>query len=81
MRPSAPVANCRRLASRRLKPALVTTTKDHSLYAGGPAFDAKAMDELSYVPRRLLQRLSPYDFAFSVNPLSMHRDARDPLNP
>ena len=63
------------------KPAIATSSEKHSQYAGGPNFDKKAMDEISFVPRRIGKRLSPFDFEFYANPESLHRDARDPLDP
>lgn len=63
------------------KPALATTSEGHSRYAGGSDLDKKAMDEISFVPRRVIKRLTPYDFEFVANPLSTHRDNRDPLDP
>jgi len=63
------------------RPAIATTSTGHSLYAGGALFDAKAMEELGYVPRRVIARLTPYEFAFLPDPRSTHRDNRDPLDP
>jgi hypothetical protein len=63
------------------RPAIATTSTGHSLYAGGEPFDVKAMEELGYVPRRVIKRLTPYEFAFLPDPRSTHRDNRDPLDP
>ncbi|RSU19040.1 YdcF family protein [Sphingomonas koreensis] len=63
------------------RPAIATTSERHSAYAGGAEFDRKAMAEIGLVPRRVVKRLSPYDFSFLPEPASTHRDARDPLDP
>lgn len=63
------------------RPAIATTSTGHSLYAGGEPFDVKAMEELRYVPRRVIKRLTPYEFAFLPDPRSTHHDNRDPLDP
>jgi len=63
------------------RPAIATTSTGHSLYAGGALLDAKAMEELGYVPRLVTQRLTPFEFAFLPDPRSTHRDNRDPLDP
>lgn len=63
------------------RPALATTSEGHSRYAGGAEFDQKAMDEISFIPREVIRRLNPYDIVFLPNPLSTHRDNRDPLDP
>lgn len=63
------------------RPAIATTSEGHSLYAGGTEFDRKAIAEIGLVPRRVVKRLSPYDFSFLPEPVSTHRDARDPLDP
>lgn len=63
------------------RPALATTSEGHSLYAAGKEFDRKAKDEIGLIPRRLLKRMSPYDFTFLPDPISTHLDARDPLDP
>lgn len=63
------------------RPAIATTSTGHSLYAGGKPFDVKAMEELGYVPRRVIERLTPYEFVFQPDPLSTHHDNRDPLDP
>jgi hypothetical protein len=63
------------------RPAIATTSTGHSLYAGGEPFDVKAMEELGYVPRRVIKRLTPTEFAFLPDPRSTHHDNRDPLDP
>lgn len=63
------------------RPALATTSTGHSLYASGEPFDVRAMEELGYVPRRVIKRLTPYEFAFLPDPRSTHHDNRDPLDP
>lgn len=63
------------------QPAMATTSEGHSLYAGGERLDQKAMDEISFVPRKVLRRLSPYEVAFLPDPRSTHRDNIDPLDP
>lgn len=63
------------------KLAIATTSEGHSQYAGGERLDQKAMDEISFVPRRVLRRLSPYEVEFLPEPRSTHRDNIDPLDP
>jgi hypothetical protein len=63
------------------RPALATTSEGHSVYAGGTEFERKAIAEIGLIPRRVVKRLSPYDFSFLPEPASTHRDARDPLDP
>jgi len=63
------------------RPAIATTSTGHSLYASGEAFDARGIEELGYVPRQVVQRMPPYEFAFLPDPRSTHRDNRDPLDP
>lgn len=63
------------------KPAIATTSEGHSQYAGGERLDQKAMEEISFVPRRVLRRLSPYEVEFLPDPRSTHRDNIDPLDP
>ncbi|MFX5743160.1 hypothetical protein ABTE37_19670, partial [Acinetobacter baumannii] len=50
------------------RPAIATTSERHSAYAGGAEFDRKAMAEIGLVPRRVVKRLSPYDFSFLPEP-------------
>ncbi|WOE75197.1 YdcF family protein [Alterisphingorhabdus coralli] len=63
------------------KLALVSTSTGHSRYAQSEEFRRRCIEELGYVPREFVERISPYDYSFRINPLSTHRDARDPLDP
>lgn len=67
------------------KPAIATTSEGHSRYAGNYAgserFDVKAMEEIGFVPRQVLRRLTPYEIEFIPDPRSTHRDNIDPLDP
>lgn len=63
------------------KDALVTTSSGHSLYAGGPLIQEKAMTELGYSPMKIIRRLGPFDLVFRAETISTHRDPGDPLDP
>jgi hypothetical protein len=63
------------------KPAIATTSEGHSQYAGGEGLDQKAMEEIGFVPRRVVRRLTRYEIEFLADPRSTHRDSIDPLDP
>ena len=46
------------------KKALVSTDPSQSQYIETPAFAKRCMDELGYVPYKLLGRISPLDLEF-----------------
>ncbi len=46
-----------------------------------PAFDARCLRELRFLPYRSLRRLSPTQIEATPNDLSLQDDAMDPLDP
>jgi DUF218 domain len=63
------------------KKVLVTTDRDQSQYIEAPLFAKRCMEELDYVPYRLLGRMSPFDLEFVPVLDSLQSDPRDPLDP
>ncbi len=61
--------------------ALVTTDPAQSESIESPQFNKRCMDELGYVPFRLLARKSPFDVEFLPTRESLHADPLDPLDP
>jgi len=63
------------------RPILVTTTAYQSRYIEAPPFQARCLRELGYPCFSDLERLSMFDTSLRLPPVSLHRDARDPLDP
>jgi hypothetical protein len=63
------------------RPVLVTTTDFQSRYIEAKAFQDRCVRELGYPCYAGLKRLSPFDTSLTLPRLSLHRDARDPLDP
>ncbi|MNS11619.1 hypothetical protein D3C72_431630 [compost metagenome] len=63
------------------RPALATTSVNHSRYAAGVDFDQNASAQIGLIPRAVVGRLNAYDIEFLPNPKSTHLDTRDPLDP
>jgi hypothetical protein len=61
--------------------ALVTTDLAQSQTIETPAFAKRCVDELGYVPFRLVGRTSPFDLEFLPTRDSLHAGPRDPLDP
>ena len=61
--------------------ALVTTDPSQSASIENPNFARRCIDELGYVPHRLLGRTSPFDLEFVPLPDSLQSDPKDPLDP
>jgi hypothetical protein len=61
--------------------ALVTTDPDQSQYIEGSVFEKRCLDELGYLPYKLLGRTSPFDLEFVPQIFSLHADPLDPLDP
>ena len=61
--------------------ALVSTDPDQSRNIEDPLFAKRCMDELGYVPFRLLGRISPLDLEFLPVKESLQADPQDPLDP
>jgi hypothetical protein len=60
---------------------LVTTDPGQSRYIEDPPFAKRCMEELGYVPFRLLSRTSPFDLEFLPERGSLHTDPQDLLDP
>ncbi|MBZ5625060.1 MAG: YdcF family protein [Acidobacteriia bacterium] len=63
------------------KKALVTTDLSQSQSIESAAFEKRCLDELGYVPYKLLGRTSPFDLEFLPTLDSLHADPQDPLDP
>jgi hypothetical protein len=63
------------------KKALVTSDLSQSAYIENANFAKRCMDELGYVPYKLLGRISPFDLEFTPLLDSLHADAQEPLDP
>ncbi len=63
------------------RPILVTTTAYQSGYIEGQVFHDRCLRELGYPCFSDLKRLSLFDTALRLPIESLHRDARDPLDP
>jgi hypothetical protein len=61
--------------------ALVTTDPSQSQYISDPTFEKRCIEELGYLPHRLLTRLSTFDIEFLPKIESLHADPLDPLDP
>lgn len=63
------------------KKALVTTDPGQSQYIENPAFEKRCLDELGYLPYKLIGRTSPFDLEFLPLLESLNADPQDPLDP
>ncbi len=63
------------------KKALVTSDPGQSQYIENPAFEKRCLDELGFVPHKLIARTSPFDLEFLAMLDSLHIDPMDPLDP
>jgi hypothetical protein len=63
------------------RPILVTTTDYQSRYIEGQVFHDRCLRELGYLCFSDLKRLSLFDTELRLPPVSLHRDAGDPLDP
>jgi hypothetical protein len=63
------------------RPILVTTTDYQSRYIEAPVFQQRCLRELGYACYSDLKRVSMFDTRLNLPLLSLHRDARDPLDP
>jgi hypothetical protein len=63
------------------KPALIATDAGQSQYIEAAAFEKRCMEELGYVPYKLLGRVSPFDLEFLPLKDSLQIDPRDALDP
>jgi hypothetical protein len=61
--------------------ALVTSDPGQSEYIENETFSKRCIDELGYVPYRLLGRVSAFDLEFLPLRESLESDPRDPLDP
>jgi hypothetical protein len=60
---------------------LVTTTDYQSRYIEAAAFRDRCLRELGYACFSDLERVSMFDTSLHLPLISLHRDARDPLDP
>ncbi|MGA3186747.1 MAG: YdcF family protein [Bryobacteraceae bacterium] len=63
------------------KKALVTSDPGQSQYIEDPKFEKRCLDELGYLPHKLIGRTSPFDLEFFAILDSLHGDPLDPLDP
>lgn len=63
------------------KKALVSTDAGQSQYIEAAAFEKRCLEELGYVPYKLLGRTSLFDLEFLPLKASLHIDPQDPLDP
>jgi DUF218 domain len=63
------------------KKALVSTDSSQSAYIEDKQFEKRCLDELGYVPYRLLGRTSAFDLEFVPLVASLQADPMDPLDP
>lgn len=63
------------------KKALVSTDASQSAYIEDKGFEKRCLDELGYVPYRLLTRTSPFDIEFLPLIESLQSDPIEPLDP
>jgi hypothetical protein len=63
------------------KTVLVTTDPNQSTYIEGDVFAKRSMDELGYMPYKIVKRLSAFDLEWLPQINSLQADARDPLDP
>jgi len=63
------------------KPALVTTDPEQSRNIESSAFAQRCMDELGYVPQKILSRISAFDLTFLPVSTSLQANPLEPLDP
>jgi hypothetical protein len=63
------------------KKALVSTDNSQSTYIESAVFSKRCMDELGYLPYKLLGRTSLFDLEFLPELASLHADPGEPLDP
>ena len=63
------------------KKALVTTDPQQSDYIENPTFEKRCLNELGYLPYRLVRRTSAFDLEFLPQIESLQADPTDPLDP
>ncbi|MEN7551306.1 YdcF family protein [Rapidithrix thailandica] len=63
------------------KPSLVTTNYRHSDYVGSQKFQDRCIEELGYLPGKLLERISPTTIEFLPIVESFHQNPYEPLDP
>jgi hypothetical protein len=63
------------------KPALVTTDPEQSQNIESSAFAKRCMDELGYVPQKILSRVSAFDLTFLPVSTSLQANPLEPLDP
>ena len=59
----------------------MTTDPSQSATIESPEFAKRCMDELGYVPYRLLGRINVFDLEFLPLRESLHADPMEPLDP
>ena len=62
------------------KPVLVTTDMSQSMYIA-QMLDSRCLDELGYLPYREVTALGITDTCLLIDPVSLHMDPTDPLDP
>jgi hypothetical protein len=60
---------------------LVTTDLDQSRNIESAAFEKRCLDQLGYLPYKLIGRTSPFDLEWFATLESLHADPLDPLDP
>jgi hypothetical protein len=63
------------------KKALVSTDPQQSDYIENPTFEKRCLNELGYLPYRLVRRTSAFDLEFLPQIESLQADPTDPLDP
>ncbi len=63
------------------KKAVVSTDPQQSTYIEGAPFAKRCMDELGYMPYKILGRTSPFDLEFLPTADSLQSDPQDPQDP
>jgi uncharacterized SAM-binding protein YcdF (DUF218 family) len=63
------------------KTGLVTSDPNQSAYIEGDVFAKRCLDELGYMPYKIVKRLSAFDLEWLPQIDSLQADARDPLDP
>ena len=60
---------------------LVSTDPQQSDYIENPTFERRCLNELGYLPYRLVRRTSAFDLEFVPQIESLQADPTDPLDP
>ena len=63
------------------KTVLVSSDPNQSAYIEGGVFAKRCMDELGYMPYKIVKRLSVFDLEWLPQIDSLQADAHDPLDP